>query len=102
MIISRMKMSASMKMKNISESMVLSIFDAYRNYRIRLSESYGYQQAQVTSGGVSLGDIKDDMAFNDHHGIFVIGELLDVDGIKTLPTIQLLNGFFLLFLLFLL
>ena len=80
MIISRMKMGASMKMKNISESMVLSIFNAYRNYRIKLSESYGYQQAQVTSGGVSLGDIKDDMAVNDHHGIFVIGELLDVDG----------------------
>ncbi|ADL34051.1 FAD dependent oxidoreductase [Butyrivibrio proteoclasticus B316] len=80
MIVSRMKMSASMKMKNISESMVLSIFNAYRNYRIKLSESYGYQQAQVTSGGVSLGDIKDDMAVNDHHGIFVIGELLDVDG----------------------
>ena len=69
-----------MKMKNISESMVLSIFDSYRNYKIKLSESYGYQQAQVTSGGVSLGDIKDDMTVNGHNGIFVIGELLDVDG----------------------
>ena len=77
---SQEKMGASMKMKNISESMVLSIFDNYRNYKIRLKESFGYQQSQVTSGGVSLGDIRDDMTIVSHDGIFVIGELLDVDG----------------------
>lgn len=80
MVIRRMKMGRTMKMKNISESMVLSIFDNYRNYKIRLKESFGYQQSQVTSGGVSLGDIRDDMTIVSHDGIFVIGELLDVDG----------------------
>ena len=80
MVIRRMKMGRTMKMKNISESMVLSIFDSYRNYKIRLKESFGYQQSQVTSGGVSLGDIRDDMTFVSHDGIFVVGELLDVDG----------------------
>ena len=78
MIIRRMKMGSSMKMKNISESMVLSIFDNYRGLKLKLKESFGYQAAQVTSGGVSLGDIKDDMTVNS--GVFVIGELLDVDG----------------------
>ena len=67
-------------MKNISESMVRSIFDNYRNYKIRLSDSYGYQLSQVTSGGVSLGDIRDDMTIVSDNGIFVVGELLDVDG----------------------
>lgn len=80
MIIRRMKMGASMKMKNISESMARSIFDNYRGCKIKLSESYGFQAAQVTSGGVSLGDIKDDMTVSGHSGVFVIGELLDVDG----------------------
>ena len=80
MIIRRMKMGSSMKMKNISESMVRSIFDSYRCLKIRIAGSYGYQAAQVTSGGVSLGDIKDDMTVNGHSGIFVIGELADVDG----------------------
>ncbi len=80
MVIRKMKMGQSMKMKNISESMVLSIFDNYRNYKLRLSESFGYQQAQVTSGGVSLGDIRDDMTVIGHPGIFVVGELADVDG----------------------
>ena len=80
MIIKRTKMGRSMKMKNISESMVRSIFDNYRNYKIRLSDSYGYQLSQVTSGGVSLGDIRDDMTIVSDNGIFVVGELLDVDG----------------------
>ena len=80
MIIKRTKMGRSMKMKNISESMVRSIFDNYRNYKIRLSDSYGYQLSQVTSGGVSLGDIRDDMTIVFDNGIFVVGELLDVDG----------------------
>ena len=80
MIIARMKMGRTMKMKNISESMVLSIFDNYRNLKVKLSQSYGYQSAQVTSGGVSLGCIRDDMTVNSHDGIFVVGELLDVDG----------------------
>lgn len=80
MIIRRMKMGYSMKMKNISESMVRSIFDSYRSLKIKISDSFGYQAAQVTSGGVSLGDIKDDMTVNGHSGVFVIGELADVDG----------------------
>ncbi len=80
MIIKRTKMGRSMKMKNISESMVLSIFENYRNYKIKLADSFGYQQSQVTSGGVSLGDIRDDMTIVSNNGIFVVGELADVDG----------------------
>ena len=80
MIIKRTKMGRNMKMKNISESMVLSIFENYRNYKIKLADSFGYQQSQVTSGGVSLGDIRDDMTIVSNNGIFVVGELADVDG----------------------
>lgn len=80
MIIRRTKMGKSMKMKNISESMVSSILGNYRDYRIKLKESFGYEKAQVTSGGVSLGDIRDDMTTKVYDGIFVVGELVDVDG----------------------
>ncbi len=80
MIIRRTKMSRTMKMKNISESMVQSIFENYRNYKLKLADTNGYQQSQVTSGGVSLGDIRDDMTIVSNNGIFVVGELVDVDG----------------------
>ncbi|WP_026652787.1 aminoacetone oxidase family FAD-binding enzyme [Butyrivibrio proteoclasticus] len=80
MVIRRTKMGRTMKMKNISESMVDSILSNYREYKIKLKESFGYEKAQVTSGGVSLGDIRDDMTTKVHDGIFVVGELVDVDG----------------------
>ncbi len=80
MIMRRMKLSKTMKMKNISVSMAECILDAYRNLKIRLDSSYGYKASQVTSGGVSLGDVGSDMAFRKNNGIYCIGELLDVDG----------------------
>ena len=80
MILKRMKMSGSMKMKNISESMAECIMDNYRNLRFSLKESYGYSASQVTSGGVSLANLTFDLAYKKDHGIFLAGELLDVDG----------------------
>ncbi len=80
MILSRMKLSRTMKMKNISESMAECILDNYRSLRLSIDSSYGYQASQVTTGGVSLGDIGSDFSYVRDRGIFVIGELLDVDG----------------------
>ena len=80
LILKRMKMSPGMKMKNISPSMAECILDAYRDVRFKIVDSYGYQASQVTTGGVSLGDIGDDFAFVNAPGVYVIGELLDVDG----------------------
>lgn len=80
MILARMKLSKTMKMKNISPSMAECILDNYRNLRLRIQESYGFGASQVTSGGVSLGDIGSDLAFKNDPGIYCIGELVDVDG----------------------
>ncbi len=80
MVLKRMKLSKTMKMKNISVSMAECILDSYRSLKIKLSDSYGYQASQVTTGGVSLGDIGSDFACKTDPGIYCIGELLDVDG----------------------
>ena len=80
MVIKRMKLSPYMHMKNISESMVRCILEKYRDIRFNLTDSYGYLQSQVTTGGMSLGDIGDDMSVKRCPGIYCAGELLDVDG----------------------
>ena len=80
MVLARMKLSRSMKMKNISVSMAECILDNYRSLRLRIEESYGFGASQVTSGGVSLGDIGSDLAFRQDPNIYCIGELVDVDG----------------------
>ncbi len=80
MILKRMKLSKTMKMKNISDTMAECILDSYRSLKLLLDSSYGYQASQVTSGGVSLSDVGSDFSFNKNRGIYCIGELLDVDG----------------------
>lgn len=80
MIIRRMKFSKSMHMKNIAENMTRNILDAYRHYRIELIGPTSYQQAQVTTGGVSLGEVDDNLMARKAPGMYIIGELLDVDG----------------------
>ena len=80
MILNRMKLSKTMKMKNISESFAECILGSYKGLKLKIAESYGYQASQVTSGGVSIAEIGSDFSFNKNRNIYVIGELLDVDG----------------------
>lgn len=80
MILSRMKLSKTMKMKNISDSMAECILDSYRSLKLKIADSYGYQASQVTAGGVRIAEIGSDFSFNKNRNIYVIGELLDVDG----------------------
>ena len=42
---------------------------------------YDFKDAQVTIGGVSLGEIDQNFALNSNKNIYVVGEVLDVDGI---------------------
>ena len=79
-VLKKMKLSPTMRMKNIAESMVLCILDRYRDIRFNLTDSYGFIQSQVTTGGMSLGDIGDDMSVVGMPGVYCAGELLDVDG----------------------
>ena len=80
MILARMKISKTMKMKNISDSFAECILDSYRNLKIKIEGSYGYLASQVTAGGVSIAEVGCDFSFNKNRNIYVIGELLDVDG----------------------
>ena len=80
MVLGRMKLGRKMKMKNISISMAECILDSYRNVKIALDASYGYQASQVTTGGISLGDIGSDFSCKGTPGVYCVGELLDVDG----------------------
>ena len=80
MVLKKMKLAPTMRMKNIADSMVSCILDRYRDLRFNLTDSYGFIQSQVTTGGMSLGDVGDDMSVADWPGVYCAGELLDVDG----------------------
>ena len=80
MLLKRMKLSPNMKLKNVGESMLRCILMKYRDLRIEIKGVSDYKKAQVTRGGISLGDLDDDLQYKNMKGVFVIGELCDVDG----------------------
>ena len=69
-ILKKMKLSPGMKMRNISGSMAECILDSYRSLKIFLDSDQGYQASQVTTGGISLGDISDDFSYVRDNRIF--------------------------------
>ncbi|MBO4900059.1 MAG: aminoacetone oxidase family FAD-binding enzyme [Lachnospiraceae bacterium] len=45
-----------------------------------IENTYGFEQAQVTSGGVDLNEVDDNLQAVRYPGMYLAGELLDVDG----------------------
>lgn len=57
------------------------LLEVTKNLRLPVARSLGYDHAEVTRGGVVLDEIDPrTMASRRHPGLFVCGELLDVDG----------------------
>ena len=52
-----------------------------KNLTFNISSYYGYEQAQVMSGGVHFDEVDDDLRCVRIPGLYLAGELLDIDGI---------------------
>lgn len=58
-----------------------SIIETLKGLPVPVNGTLGWEHAEVTSGGLALKSLNPrTMAVNGHDGLFVIGELLDVDG----------------------
>lgn len=51
------------------------------DFRISLAGSLGFENAQVTSGGLKLHSVNDGLELKNCPGVYVCGEALNVDGI---------------------
>ncbi|MCR5684679.1 MAG: NAD(P)/FAD-dependent oxidoreductase, partial [Lachnospiraceae bacterium] len=78
-----LRMSNNSNLKADSEELKLKVLAGLlKNFEIEISGTYGYENAQVTTGGLSLDDIDHDtMEAKFCSGLYVVGETLDVDGI---------------------
>ena len=57
------------------------ILENLKQYRIPITGTLGYPKAEVTAGGVSLGEVNfQDMQSRKQPGLFLAGEILDLDG----------------------
>lgn len=57
------------------------IASVIHDFRINLTGSLGFENAQVTSGGLKLSAVTDGLELKKCPGIFVCGETLNVDGL---------------------
>ena len=80
MVLRKMKLSTTMSMKNIPTQMLESILRQYRKVMIPVSGVASYEKAQATAGGVVFSEVDENLQLNRVPGVYVTGELMDVDG----------------------
>lgn len=66
---------------SLDDSAVNTLVHLIRNWEIRMSGHGSFAQCQVCSGGVDLSAVDEDLMIKAIPGLYVTGELLDVDGI---------------------
>ncbi len=63
-----------------SERSARKIAACAKDFRLKVTGTLGFDYAQVTRGGVELGEVTDDLELKKFKGLFVTGEALDIDG----------------------
>ena len=80
MILKRLKMDGRTLLQDIPDRKRREILRSYRCTSVEISETGNYQQSQVTTGGICLEELTDELEAVKAPGIFFAGELADVDG----------------------
>lgn len=73
------KMLAQEIIRRSSENMD-SVIRNLHDFRFEVVGDYGFSTAQITLGGLDLSEINPDFSSKITHGLYIIGELLDIDG----------------------
>lgn len=65
----------------LPKSIRIKMIENLKQHRIAISGTLGYPKAEVTAGGVELGEVNfQDMQSRIQPGLFLAGEILDLDG----------------------
>lgn len=68
--------------KDLNYNELMNIISELRNFRLMVSDLCDFDSAQVCAGGVSIDEISPyDMMSKKVEGLYITGELLDIDGI---------------------
>lgn len=68
------------KVRNIPKPVLEQVYTVSRSFRVICNGSNSFDQAQVCAGGVSLEELTEDFEARKVPGLYLTGELLDVDG----------------------
>lgn len=69
------------KVSKIDKSIINRLVDNLKNYHIKVYDTMGFSNAQVTAGGIKLSEVNNrTLESNIVKGLYIIGEVLDVFG----------------------
>ena len=81
LILRKRGLQAEKKASKVQEEVLAGIMQDMRALKVSVTGTGDFRQAQVTSGGVPLSEVSDDLESLKCPGLYLAGELLDVDGI---------------------
>lgn len=68
-------------MSELPRAIRIRMIESLKQYRIEISGTLGYPKAEVTAGGVEIGEVNfQDMQSRRQAGLYLAGEILDLDG----------------------
>lgn len=56
------------------------VLDTIRNFKLNIVGDYGFSLGQIVLGGVDINNINNDFSSKIINGLYIIGEVLDIDG----------------------
>ena len=66
--------------KRAKSESVDALVEQVKRFKLKVTGTLGYDYAQVTKGGVPLGEVDDTLQSKSCRGLYLAGEILDVDG----------------------
>ena len=81
LLLRKQGIQAEKKASKVDEDTLISIMRDMRSFKVRVTGTGGFEQAQVTTGGIPLSQTDKDLMSVFCGGLYLSGELLDVDGI---------------------
>lgn len=80
MVCKRFGISIQTVSSEVEEKRLEQILDCFRHLEIEIEAADDFRQAQATRGGVALSSLTGDLEAINAPGVYVTGELCDVDG----------------------
>ena len=72
---------AEKKASKVDDDLLTGIMEDMRSFVVRITGTAGFGQAQVTAGGIPLSQTDGNLMSVFSEGLYLAGEMLDVDGI---------------------
>jgi hypothetical protein len=76
------KTDAGINASKLQPGQLAALVDTIKSLRVQITETHGFEHSQVSAGGVDTKEIETGtLASKIVPGLYIVGELLDVDGI---------------------